>query len=222
MTGTRQVVRVLIADDHEPTRADIRRAIEADSRFCVCGEAVDAPSAVDAALREHPDICLLDVGMPGSGLAAAWEIGSRLPSVKLVMLTVSEADHDLFVALSAGVAGYLLKSVDRRRLPDALWDVHQGTFTMPRQLMGRVVERFRGTAAPRRSLAVNDPTARLTSREWQVLDLLARGLSTREVAAKLCITPVGVRVHTNAIVKKLGARNREEALEAFRRGRERP
>lgn len=220
VTAPPGVVRVLIADDHEPTREEIRRAIEADPRFCVCAEAVDAPSAVDAALRERPDMCLLDVRMPGSGLAAGWEIGSRVPSAKLVMLTVSEEDRDLFVALSAGVAGYLLKSIDRRRLPHALWDIHQGTFTMPRQLMGRVAERFRGTAAPRRSLAVSDASGRLTSREWQVLDLLARGLSTREVAAKLHITPVGVRVHTNAIVKKLGARNREEALEAFRRERD--
>lgn len=212
-------VRVLIADDHEPTREEIRRAVQADPRFSVCAEAVDAPSAVDAALREHPDMCLLDVRMPGSGLAAAWEIGSRVPRAKLVMLTVSEDDHDLFVALNAGVAGYLLKSIDRRRLPLALWDINQGTFSMPRQLVGRVVERFRDSAAPGRSLAGDDATARLTSREWQVLDLLARGLSTREVAVKLYITPVGVRVHINAIVKKLGARDREEVLEAFQRQR---
>jgi two-component system nitrate/nitrite response regulator NarL len=210
----------VIADDHAPTREEIGRALEADPRFRVCGEAVDAAGAVDAALRERPEICLLDVRMPGSGLAAAWEIGSRLPTTKVVMLTVSEEDHDLFVALSAGVAGYLLKSIDRRRLPHALWDIQQGVFTMPRQLMGPVVERFRGSAAPRRSLAVDHFDAGLTSREWQVLDLLARGLSTRDVAAKLCITPIGVRVHTNAIVKKLGARDREEALEVFRRERE--
>lgn len=212
-------VRVLIADDHAPTRADIGRALEADPRFSVCAEAGDAPSAVAAVLREQPEICLLDVRMPGSGLAAAWEIVSRLPATKVVMLTVSEEDHDLFVALSAGVAGYLLKGMDRGRLPHDLWDIYQGMFTMPRRLVGRVVEQFRGRAAPRRSLAVKDFGARLTSREWQVLDLLAQGLSTRDVATKLSITPVGVRVHTNAIVKKLGAHDREEALEVFRRER---
>ena len=219
---TQTRISVLIADDHAPTRAEIGRALEADPRFRVCAEAGDAAGAVEAALREQPDICLLDVRMPGSGLAAAWEIGSRLPATKVVMLTVSEEDHDLFVALSAGVAGYLLKSIDRRGLPDALWEIEQGTFTMPAQLVGRVVERFRASAAPRRSLAVNAFGARLTSREWQVLDLLARGLSTRDVASRLCITPVGVRVHTNAIVKKLGVRDREEALEAFRRERRAP
>lgn len=216
MTAPRPV-RVLIADDHGPTRADIRDTLETDARFDVCAEAVDAPGAVDGALKQRPDMCLLDVRMPGSGLAAAWEIESRLPSTKLVMLTVSEEDRDLFVALSAGVAGYLLKSMDRRRLPHALWDINQGTFTMPRELMGRVAEQFRGTAAPRRSLAAPAASARLTSREWQVLELLARGLSTRQVAGRLGITPGGVRVHTNAIVSKLGARNREDVLEKFRR-----
>ena len=221
MTGTPTgpPVRVLIADDHAPTRDDIRRAVERDARFEVCAEASDAASAVDAALRERPELCLLDIQMPGSGLAAAWEIAARLPTSKVVMLTVSEEDHDLFVALSAGVAGYLLKTIDRRRLPHALWDIHQGTFTIPRRLLGPVVERFRAATTPRRTVAVSDLSARLTSREWQVLDLLARDLSTREVAARLSITPGGVRVHANAIIKKLGARDRAAALELFRRHR---
>jgi two-component system nitrate/nitrite response regulator NarL len=169
-------------------------------------------------LRERPDLCLLDVRMPGSGLSAAWEIRSRLPSATLVMLTVSEDDRDLMVALNAGVAGYLLKSIDRRRLPLALWDIHQGTFTIPRRLMGQLVEQLRGSEPRYRSLAAAGQ-ARLTSREWQVLDLLARGLSTREVATKLNITPAGVRVHTASVVKKLGARDREEAIAGFRRTR---
>lgn len=210
------IVRVLIADDHEPTRVEIRRALEADARFRICAEAADAAGAIEAALRERPDICLLDVRMPGSGLSAAWEIHSRLPSAAIVMLTVSEDDRDLLVALNAGVAGYLLKSIDRRRLPLALWDIHRGTFTIPRALVGQLIEQFRGNEPRFRSVA-GEGAARLTSREWQVLDLLARGLSTREVATKLGITPAGVRVHTASIVKKLGARDRDEAIAAFRR-----
>ena len=85
-------VRVLLADDHVPTRHDIRRALESDSRFVVCAEAGDAPAAIEAAVRETPDICVLDVRMPGSGVAAAWEISSRLPQTKIVMLTVSSDD----------------------------------------------------------------------------------------------------------------------------------
>ena len=212
------IVRVLVADDHEPTRAEIRRALERDARFHVCAEAADAAGAVDAALRKRPDLCLLDVRMPGSGLSAAWEIRSRLPSATLVMLTVSEDDRDLMVALNAGVAGYLLKSIDRRRLPLALWDIHQGTFTIPRRLMGHLADQLRGSDPRYRSLAGEGAT-RLTSREWQVLDMLARGLSTRDVASNLGITPAGVRVHTASVVKKLGARDRDEAIAAFRRTR---
>jgi DNA-binding NarL/FixJ family response regulator len=215
----REAVSVLIADDHQPTRADVRRAIETDVRFRVCAEAADAAGAVDAALRQRPEICLLDIRMPGSGLSAAWEIRSRLPNATLVMLTVSEDEHDLTIALRAGVAGYLLKSIDRRRLPLALWDIHQGTLTIPRALMGKLVEQLRGSDRGYRSLATDYAAPRLTSREWQVLELLARGYSTRRAAASLSITSGGVRVHAASVVKKLGVRDREEAIAAFRRAR---
>jgi DNA-binding NarL/FixJ family response regulator len=209
-------VTVLIADDHEPTRAEMRRAIDVDDRFRVCDDVSDAPGAVAAALRERPDICLLDVRMPGSGLAAAWEIGAQLPECKVVMLTVSDDDRDVMVALSSGVAGYLLKSIDRQRLPHALWDVHQGTFAIPRVLLGNVVERMRDTGARRRSVELPHGR-RLTSREWEVLDLLADGLTTREVAERLTLSTTGVRVHVAAAVKKLGVDDRDEAIALFRR-----
>jgi DNA-binding NarL/FixJ family response regulator len=209
-------LRLVIADDHEPMRAEVRAAVERDGRFTVAAEAADAAAAVAAALREQPDLCLLDVHMPGNGVSAAWEISSRLPTAKVVMLTVSDDDDDLMLALGSGVAGYLLKGMDMRRLPDALWDIHAGTFTMPRQLMGRVVERFRNTAPRRRAVQQSADEPRLTTREWEVLDLLARGLSTAEIAERLSLTPTGVRVHTSAIVKKLGARDRDEAIAMFR------
>ena len=85
--------RVLIADDHAPTRQDVREAIEADGRLEVCGEVADAVAAVEAAVRERPDLCLLDVRMPGSGITAAWEISARLPATRVVMLTVSRDDE---------------------------------------------------------------------------------------------------------------------------------
>ena len=215
---TNDPLRVLLADDHEPTRSDVRRALEADARFRVCAEAADAAGAVEAALRQAPDLCLLDIGMPGGGLSAAWEIRSRLPGTSVVMLTVSEDDEDLLTAIEAGVAGYLLKNTDRRRLPLALWDIHRGTFTMPRTLVGRVVEQLRGSAPAYRSVA-GSAGARLTSREWQVLDLLARGLSSREVATRLSVSTSVVRVHAASAVKKLGAASRAEAIAAFRHAR---
>ncbi|HSL63620.1 MAG TPA: response regulator transcription factor, partial [Gaiellaceae bacterium] len=101
--------RVLLADDHPPTREDIRRTLESDGRFEVCAVAADAAGAVDAATRERPDLCVLDIRMPGNGIAAAWEITARLPETKVVMLTVSRDDDDLLAALRAGASGYLLK-----------------------------------------------------------------------------------------------------------------
>ena len=98
MNAKSRSLRVLIADDHVPTRDDVRRALEADGRFVVCAAVGNAAAAVQAAVRERPDICLLDIRMPGRGLAAAWEIAGRLPQAKLVMLTVSDEDSDLFAA----------------------------------------------------------------------------------------------------------------------------
>ena len=110
-------MRALIADDHVPTRHDIRRALCSDARFEVCAEAANAAEAIHAALYQKPDICLLDLRMPGGGLATIWEIRARLPQMKIVVLTVSEDDTDLFGALRSGVDGYLLKTMNLSRAP---------------------------------------------------------------------------------------------------------
>jgi DNA-binding NarL/FixJ family response regulator len=137
-------LRVLIADDHAPSRDDVQRALESDERFGVCASVADAAEAIQAAVRERPDVCLLDIRMPGSGVAAAWEIAARLPQVKIVMLTVSDDDADLFAALRAGADGYLLKTMNLERLPDALEGAYLGEAAMPRTLVARVLEHFRG------------------------------------------------------------------------------
>jgi DNA-binding NarL/FixJ family response regulator len=211
---------VLIADDHAPSRDDIRRALEGDNRFGICASVADAAEAIQAAVRERPDICLLDIRMPGSGLAAAWEIAARLPQVKIVMLTVSDDDADLFAALRAGADGYLLKTMNLQRLPDALDGVHSGEAAMPGQLVTRVLERFRGREPRwRQPIPVADTRfgERLTSREWEVLGLLAHGLSTSGIARKLVLSASAVRVHIAAIVRKLGVPDRAAAVELFRR-----
>jgi DNA-binding NarL/FixJ family response regulator len=211
-------LRVLIADDHVPTRDDVRRALETDERFSVCAEAADAARAVQAAVRKQPDVCLLDVQMPGGGLAAAWEIAARMPQAKIVMLTVSETDSDLFTALRAGADGYLLKTMNLGRLPDALAGVCAGEAAMQRTLVARVVEQFH-TRGPRwrQTASGEPPERRLTSREWEILDLLAQGLSTAEIARRLVLSASAVRVHIASIVRKLGVPDRAAAIELFRR-----
>jgi len=155
--------------------------------------------------------------MPGSGLAAAWEIAARLPRAKIVMLTVSDEDTDLFTALRAGADGYLLKNMNMRRLPDALLGVFAGEAAMPRELVARVLERFHGREPRWRPLVTAHVSeGRLTSREWEVLALLARRYTTAEIAASLVVSASAVRAHITSVVRKLGVGDRAAAAELFR------
>jgi DNA-binding NarL/FixJ family response regulator len=201
-------IRVLIADDHAPTRADMREALERSDRFLVCAEAADGAAAVNAALRERPDLCLLDIRMPGSsGIAATREITTRLPGTKVVMLTVSLDDDDLLNALRAGAVGYLLKDIDPDRLPYALNDAMEGGAPIPRRLVARLVSEFRDHGPRRRPVA--EPGYDLTSREWEVLSLLRDGLTTKQMASKLFVSSATVRSHVASVLKKLHLPDRE-------------
>jgi DNA-binding NarL/FixJ family response regulator len=206
--------RVLVADDHAPTREDIRAAVDADPRFTVVAVAADAADAVQAALRERPDVALLDMRMPGSGAAAAWEITARLPGTRAVMLTISRSDEDLFAALRAGASGYLLKDMPFEQLGDELAGVLDGRVALPSELVSRLVEEFRDSSPRRRALlGVND--AQLTSREWQVLDYLRQGLATGDIARRLFVSPATVRSHVAAVLRKLRVPDRESAVRLF-------
>lgn len=212
-----QALRVLIADDHAPTRDDVGRALR-EAGLVVCAEAADAAHAVQKALETRPDVCLLDVRMPGGGVAAAWEIAARLPTTKVVMLTVSDQDGDLFRALRAGAVSYLVKDIDLSALPQALLDVAEGKAAIPPELVARMVLQFHSNDPRFRTTEVGTEFGpRLTSREWDVLAALAEGLSTREIGRRLQLKPSGVRAHISALVQKLGVHNRQEAVEMFRR-----
>jgi two-component system, NarL family, nitrate/nitrite response regulator NarL len=208
-------IRVLIADDHAPTRADIRAALEESLAFAVPAAVSDAAAAVDAAVRERPDLCLLDIRMPGNGIAAAWEITARLPETKVVMLTVSRDDRDLFASLQAGASGYLLKDLDASALRASLESVVAGEAAMSRRMVARVLQEFRDRAAKRRSIVTPRPGPHLTSREWEVLNLLRRGLSTAEIAAELFISQATVRSHILATLRKLRVPDRRSAIQLF-------
>lgn len=205
------MITVLVADDHPPTRAGVRLALEGRG-FAVCAEAADAPGAVAEALRSLPDVCLLDIHMPGDGISAAAEIAARLPHTAIVMLTVSRDDHHLFHALRAGASGYLLKDIDPARLPSALRGVLEGEAALPRSLVARVIEEFRGRSGKQRRHLARAPDPALTEREWEVLGLLRLGLRTAEIGDRLSISPVTVRRHVSSILGKLRVASREEAV----------
>jgi DNA-binding NarL/FixJ family response regulator len=202
---------VLIADDHPPTRAGIRSSLEQDG-FVVCAEVADAPSAVEAAIRERPDLCLLDIHMPGNGIAAAKEISARVPESAVVILTVSRSDDDVFDALRAGASGYLLKDMDAARLPIALKGVLKGEAALPRTLVARLVDEFRERGRKRRVPILAERGALLTTREWEVLELMRTGLTTAQISERLFISQATVRSHVASILRKLRAPDRQTAL----------
>jgi DNA-binding NarL/FixJ family response regulator len=202
-------LRVLIADDHPPTRAGVRMALERDG--CdVCAEVANATDAVTAALRERPDVCLLDIEMPGNGLRAVAGIRARLPGVPIVMLTVSRRSEDLFDALRAGASGYLLKDMDPALLPPALRAAVAGEAALPGELTARLIDEFRARGGGSRTLTVAGRTVDLTPRERDVLELLAHGLSTAQMASRLLLSEVTVRRHLSTVMQKLDVQSRDE------------
>lgn len=204
--------RVLLADDHAPTRAGVRMALE-QGGIEVCAEASDAAQAVEAALREHPDVCLLDVRMPGGGTSAASTISARLPSTAVVMLSVSAADEDLFESLRRGAVGYLLKDMDPAQLPAAVRAALEGEAPLGGMLASRLVDEFRHRPPRREPVTRATPGALLTNRESEVLDLLCQRAGTAEIAERLFLSPVTVRRHISTIARKLGVSSREELVQ---------
>ena len=203
--------QVLVADADASVRARIGRSLEKDGRFAICADVGDAAGATTAAAREHPDLCVIDVALPGGGVAAAWEIKGRLPRTSIVMVAESEDEATLFAALRAGAVGYLPKDTNHGRLPHALADALAGGVAIPRALMSRVVSEFRDEG-PRRRVVLENGVAPLTSREWQVLDLLRMRLSTAEMARRLFISQTTVRSHVAALLRKLDVPDREAAV----------
>jgi DNA-binding NarL/FixJ family response regulator len=204
---------VVIADDHPPIRLGVRMALM-HGGFRVLAEAADGDGAVEAVLRERPDLCLLDVRMPGGGIEAAARLATLAPATAVVMLTVSSSADDLLSALRAGARGYLPKDMSPDRLPAALHGVLKGEAALPRTFVGRMLHEMRELPAPGASpVRVGD--VELTTRESEILRLLRSGLSTVEIGERLSLSPVTVRRHISTCVAKLGADGREEALRAI-------
>jgi DNA-binding NarL/FixJ family response regulator len=204
---------VLLADDHAPTRTGVRAALEHEGSFEVIADVGSGDAAVERACQLEPDVALLDINMPGNGIRAAETICQELPETAVVMLTVSRTDSDLFDALRAGASGYLLKDIDPARLPIALHGVLEGEAALPRQLVALLIEEFRERKRRRRIPLRGRRSAELTDREWEVLDLMRHGASTEEIASRLFISPVTVRTHVSAILRKLHVDSREAAVE---------
>jgi DNA-binding NarL/FixJ family response regulator len=211
--------RVLIAADHVTTRADLRLALERDG-LVVSAEEDTGPGAVAAALRDPPDLCLVEVRVPGGGIEAAAAIRAHLPRTEVVMLSASGSDNDVFAALQAGASGYLLKEMDPARLAPTLVGVLRGEAALPRELTARLIREFRARTRRAPAGLVRRGENELTRREWEVLDCLCAGLATRAIAAQLFISQTTVRRHVASILRKLEVASREAAVELVRSAQE--
>lgn len=211
---TKDQIRVVIADDHTRMRGRVRAALEADG-CVVCGEGATADEAIALAMENRPDVALLDIHMPDSGIRAAQAISSTLPETAVVMLTQSADDADLFDSLRAGAQGYLLKGGDPAALAPALRGVLAGEAAMDARLVSRILDEFR--APTKQRFRRGSPAAsKLSAREWEVMELLAEGAPTEEVAQRLFLSPTTVRVHVSSVLRKLRVKDRESAFRLLR------
>jgi two-component system, NarL family, nitrate/nitrite response regulator NarL len=219
--GERLPIRVMLVDDHPLVRSAVRQAIS-DGQVELVAEASSAEDAFALALSIRPDILLLDINLPGmKGLQMLEEIAPRLPDTKIVMLTVSDAERDVIDAMSRGAAGYLTKDLNPEALLRTLKGVHRGELAMSRRMAAVVLRHFvEGARRARAGAAPQEgPLETLSPRENDVLRMLADGLTDREIAEALIISPRTVETHVSNVLRKLAVRNRAEAAQRYREGR---
>lgn len=205
-------IRVLVVDDHHRYRDGLRAVLGLDRAMVVVGEAADGEEALEACRRLHPDVALLDVRMPrGSGVEACGRIRQELPSVRVLMLSASDDEGDLFAAIRAGAHGYLLKDDAGEEVLDAIRRVRGGQGVVPPQLAAALLEEF-SRLGPWASFAdTDDGRPRLTERETDVLRLIARGMTNRQIASHLTVSENTVKNHVRNILDKLHLHSRTEA-----------
>lgn len=211
-------IRVLLVDDHSLFRRGIASLLASEPGFEVVGEVSDGADAVDLASTLMPDVVLMDLNMPRmTGLEATQQILKEFPYVKIVILTISEDDKDLFEAVRCGAKGYLLKKIEPKALFDTLRSVMRGEASISRVMAAKLMGEFSRQA--NRARAGADPGTELSPRETGVLELVAHGKSNKEIAAALDIAENTVKNHLKNILEKLHLENRVQAATfAIRQG----
>ncbi len=205
-------MKVLLVDDHALFLEGLQDLLTSRG-IDVVGTAQDGLQAAEMASALHPDIILMDIRMPQlDGLAALRKIRVSIPDVKVIMLTTSEEDDDLFEAVRNGASGYLLKSLRAEELLTMLREVERGEVALSPGLAGRILREF-----ARQHGNTSRPAPMLTPREREVLTLVAQGLRYKEVANRLCLSERTVKFHMGQIVERLQVGNRTGAVEYARR-----
>jgi DNA-binding NarL/FixJ family response regulator len=204
-------IRVLIADDHERFRRGLRMVLDAEDGIEVVAEAANGQEAVGKVEELAPDVVLMDVRMPHqNGIEATRTIRGAFPSTRIIMLTVSDDEDDLFDAVKAGANGYLLKEVSIEEVADAVRAVVQGQSLISPSMATKLITEF-GSLARAAEEANASPSPKLSDRELEVLKRVATGMGNDEIAQQLGISPTAVRNHVGNILVKLQLRSRIEA-----------
>src|SRR5687768_2225714 len=186
--------------------------LEAESDIDVVGEASDGHEAIERAEKTTPDVVLMDVRMPKrSGIEATRAIKDTLPSTKILMLTISDEEEDLYDAIKAGASGYLLKEISIEEVADSIRQVHAGQSLISPSMASKLLTEF-AAMARKDEEKQQMPTPRLTDREMEVLTLVAQGLNNRDIAKELFISENTVKNHVRNILEKLHLHSRMEAV----------
>ena len=205
-------IRVMICDDHALFRRGLIMVLEAEDDIEVVAEAEDGEDAVEKAAEFVPDVVLMDVRMPGvDGIEATRRIAEKVPTAKILMLTVSDEEEDLYEAIKAGATGYLLKEVSIEEVAPAARAVVAGQSLISPSMASKLLGEF-SNLAKRAEERTSVPTPRLTERELEVLRLVAQGKSNREIAGDLYISENTVKNHVRNILEKLHLHTRMEAV----------
>ena len=204
-------LRIIIADPDPLARRAIRDSLQSDGGFVVSAEAKDGLEAIELVSHYRPDLLLMEVALPGvDGISACREIASRAAEVRIVMFSVPQ-DQDVQVrALRAGASGFLSKNASIESILRSLRSVADGEAAVTRSLTSHLVELLRSTAE--HGIGMRPVKSPLTTREWEVLDLLCAGDSTREISAKLFLSADTIYSHTKTILRKLGVHSRTDAI----------
>jgi DNA-binding NarL/FixJ family response regulator len=204
------VIRVLLADDQELVRSGFRLILELADGIDVVGEAADGREAVRLAKEAQPDVVLMDVRMPElDGIEATRQLRQAGVDARVLVLTTFDLDEYVYAAMRAGASGFLLKDAPREQLVTAVRTVARGEALLAPTVTKRLIERFVDRPAP---VEAAPALAELSARELEVLRLLARGLSNAEIADELIIGEATVKTHVARILRKLGVRDRVQAV----------
>jgi len=208
-------IRVMLVDDHALVRAAITQAITAPDVEMV-GEAATAEEALRIAPSLRPDVLLVDIDLPGmDGVQLVRELAPRLPETRIVMLTISTSDRHLMDAMRSGAIGYLTKDITPEALLQAVRGAHAGDLAMDQRLAAHLIRRLVEKSRHVPASGEESELSELSDREEEVLRHLADGLTDREIAAALTISPRTVGTHVSSILHKLGVRNRAEAARRY-------